>query len=155
MKVYIVTTGCYSDYCIDRVFTDRAKAEEYRKWCYDANDVEEYDTSDDYHVNKYYKIWVTYRVNDDGNNQKPHMRIETCCNPTRNFTSVNDYHKYGGKYIDLTLVRYIPESNWNEEFYRNKYIKAIYDLAATARQLSFEGFTNKQINEIWEQTISD
>jgi len=48
MKVYIVTSGCYSDYSIDAVFTDRKKAEMY---CAIHNvedqDIEEWETEDD------------------------------------------------------------------------------------------------------------
>ena len=40
MKIYIVTCGSYSDYCINKVFTDKDKAEEYRKWCEENADEE-------------------------------------------------------------------------------------------------------------------
>lgn len=48
MKIYIATSGCYSDYSIDAVFTDRKKAEMY---CAIHNqvdqDIEEWETEDD------------------------------------------------------------------------------------------------------------
>ena len=53
MKVYIVTSGIYSDYCINRVYIDKNKANEYAEWL--ANDhvtVEEYDISDDDAIEK-------------------------------------------------------------------------------------------------------
>lgn len=155
MKIYIVTCGSYSDYRIDKVFTDKAKAEEYRKWCYDANDVEEYDTEDDCQFDKYYKIFVSYRVHDNEINNKPDIMVERCSDRRCSYTIVDDCHRYGGKYIDIHICRYIPETNWNEEFYVNKYTKAIYDFAAQARQLLSEGFTDRQINEMWNQTIKD
>lgn len=47
MKVYIVTSGCYSDYHINAVFLDKAQAEYY---CalhkLEDADIEEYDTDD-------------------------------------------------------------------------------------------------------------
>ena len=56
MKIYIVTSGIYSDYCIRRVFTNKEKAEEYREWLHDSNEVEEYDTSDDIPTEKKYCV---------------------------------------------------------------------------------------------------
>lgn len=51
MKVYIVTSGEYSDYQIEKVFLDKAKAEEYSKKATtdhygESYDVEEFDTDD-------------------------------------------------------------------------------------------------------------
>lgn len=49
MKIYIVTSGCYSDYGIDAVFLSKEKAEFYAKHCAikeDYPEVEEYETSD-------------------------------------------------------------------------------------------------------------
>ena len=53
------------------------------------------------------------------------------------------------------MLRYVPEENWNEDFYRNKYTKAIYDIAAITRQKLFEGFTDDQINEMFNATLKD
>ena len=153
MKIYIVTRGEYSDYYIDRVFTDRAKAEEYREWCADANDIEEYETDDNCVVDKYYHISVTYTVYAGNRYEKPTVRIEKCHAKCLGYASVSDYRyaTYSNGYARLYLSRYIPEANWNEEFYTNRYIKAIYDLAAQAKQLLLEGWTDSQINEVWNQ----
>ena len=80
MKIYIVTCGYYSDYYINKVFTDKDKAEEYRKWCTDANDLEVYDTEDDFQFTKFYKITVSYRINDNGRNKEPTISINRCTN---------------------------------------------------------------------------
>lgn len=52
MKIYIVTSGCYSDYGIDAVFLDEKEAEKYiatknkeDAW-HDNYDIEEYETQD-------------------------------------------------------------------------------------------------------------
>ena len=157
MKIYIVTCGSYSDYYINKVFTDKDKAEEYRKWCCDANDLEEYDTEDDFEFKKFYKVIVNYRNNDNGRNSDPTIYIEKCMNEQvyGNYTSFDDGHRYGARYVDLHIKRYIPEENWNEEFYRNKYTKAAYDLMAIARQKLFEGFTDKQITEMFNEMYKD
>lgn len=157
MKIYIVTRGCYSDYYIDKVFTDKDKAEEYRKWCDDANDLEVYDTEDDFQFKKFYNITVNYRVNDNGRNKEPTINIYRYNSDEiyENYTSVSDMHRYGGKYIDICMVRFISEENWNEDFYRNKYTKAIYDIAAIVKQKLFEGFTDDQINKMFNATLKD
>ena len=157
MKVYIVTCGSYSDYHINKVFTDKDKAEEYRKWCYDANDVEVYDTEDNFEFTKFYHVIINYRNNDNGRNSEPTVNIERCTHERRcnNYTSFSDSHRYGGRYVDIYISRYIPEENWNEEFYKNKYIKAAYDLMAIARQKLIEGFSDGKITEMFNETYRD
>ena len=157
MKIYIVTCGSYSDYYIDKVFTDKDKAEEYRKWCRGANDVEVYDTEDDYEFKHFYKITVQYKNNDNGRNSEPTINVEKYVHEQMcdNYTSFSDMHRFGGRYVELYMVRYIPEEKWNEEFYRNKYTKAAYDLMAIARQRLFEGFTDAQITEMFNETYKE
>lgn len=63
MKVYIVTSGEYSDYGIRRVFTDKERAELYcamHESDYDAPEVEEWD-ADDVEIDSskpYMRRWV-------------------------------------------------------------------------------------------------
>jgi hypothetical protein len=157
MKVYIVTCGEYSDYYIDRVFTDRTKAEEYREWRVDANDIEEYEVDDGCVVDKYYHVIVSYTFYAGNRYEKPTARIEKCNVKCLGYASVSNYNYplYSSGHVSLRLSRYIPEANWNEEFYTNRYIKAIYDLAAQAKQLLLEGWTDRQINEMWNKTLAD
>ena len=146
MKVYVVTAGAYSDYRIEKIFTDKAKAEEYKEWLPEANDIEEYETEDNLVMDKYYKIVVSYRVNDNGLNESPYVGITKCLAEDiyDNHTSYSEY--YFSRCFTLSIVRFIPEQNWNEEFYRNKYTKAIYDLAAIAKYHKQEGASEKDIN---------
>lgn len=47
MKIYIVTSGCYSDYHIDAVFLEKEQAEYYcASYASDEANIEEYDTDD-------------------------------------------------------------------------------------------------------------
>ena len=153
MKIYIVTCGEYSDYYIDKVFTDKEKAEEYRKWRPESNEVEEYDTEDDCVIDKYYKIVVDYRTYDYNRFENPNVRIERCNSKRKGYVHVSDYHKrcYTNQHTQIVLVRYISEANWNEEFYTQRYTKAVYDLMAQAKQLLSEGWTDSQINAMWDQ----
>lgn len=157
MKIYIVTAGSYSDYHIEKVFTDKEKAENYRKWCYDANDLEEYETEDDFQFKGFYQVMVEYKINDNGRNDPPKVSVTMCTNEhiTINNTNVTDYHRYGGKCLRIWMLRHIPEENWNEEFYRKKYTKAVYDIAAIVQQKLIEGFTIEQINELLNTTYRE
>lgn len=129
------------------------KAEEYSKWCSDANDVEEYDTEDNCAFEKYYKIHISYAIYDNNRIEQPRVFIERCTRKTKGYVSVSDYHDSccKTKHTAVYLCRCISESNWNEEFYTQRYIKAVYDLMAQAKQLLFEGWTDRQINEMWNQ----
>lgn len=151
MKVYVVTSGCYSDYTIEKVFTDEAKAEEYAEWLCNSNPVEEYDTEDNLVVEKYYKINIYMKVYDTGNSE-PNVHIYKECDKnswgTRGIYYL-DYHKREGGYFEIYINRLIPAQNWNEEFYVNKYTKAIYDLAAIAKQKRTEGATEKDIQQLF------
>lgn len=52
MKVYLVTSGTYSDYGVEAIFLDRQNAEAYcaardtHSNCYDLHSIEEWDNSD-------------------------------------------------------------------------------------------------------------
>ena len=59
-KVYLVTSGCYSDYHVDYVFTSKAKAEAFIEKGNDSDDgdiyqIEEMDITES--VPKVYKYW--------------------------------------------------------------------------------------------------
>lgn len=48
-KVYIVTSGAYSDFCNEAVYTDRAKAEEHHKFLEESGEhtgIEEWELND-------------------------------------------------------------------------------------------------------------
>lgn len=156
MKVYVVTAGSYSDYHIEKVFTDKAKAEEYAEWLYEPNPVEEYETEDDLQVNKYYKILINMCIHDFKNGE-PTVLVSKECEANfynRGYIYYTDYHKYGSDYFTIGINRLIEAQNWNEEFYTNKYTKAIYDLAAIAKQKRAEGATEQDIKKLFEEMDS-
>jgi hypothetical protein len=160
VKVYVVTSGCYSDYTIIKIFTDRQKAEEYKEWVIDANDVEEYDTADDLAYCKYYKVIVSYTERTDNKNDPLEIRIEKCLQSDMYIfggVAYSDYSliPYTNTKFVLTMVRFIPEQNWNEEFYRNKYTKAMYDNVAIAKQKRLEGWSEKDIRILFNNKEDD
>ena len=149
MKVYVVTSGSYSDYTIQKIFTDKAKAEEYKEWLDDSNDIEEYETEDGLVVNKYYRVLINYTKY---NNQEtaPSIRVTK-----QTFKDNYIWYSEGidwqhNAYSELSLVRCIQAQNWNEEFYRNKFTKAIYDLMAIAQHHRAEGASVEDVQKLFE-----
>lgn len=63
-KIYIVTTGCYSDYSIEAVFTTKKKAKDYVQQNGTDYNIEEYEL--DKEVFKVEKLWrVEFTLNED------------------------------------------------------------------------------------------
>lgn len=152
MKVYVVTSGSYSDYGIDKVFTDRAKAEEFCEWntgwIGDSSRIEEYETEDDLIVDKYYEIKVEYTWYDNGGFE-PSYRITKYAHENKEYTWYDEGDDRHGHYYKLTLYRCVGAQNWNEEFYVNKFKKAVYDLAAIVKMRKLEGFSKRNIQELF------
>lgn len=158
MKVYVVTSGCYSDYGIDKVFTDRAKAEEFCEWHTgwngDSSRIEEYETEDDLVVDKYYKIEIEYLWYDNGAFE-PSFVFTKCTYKGDRFTWYEEGKDRYGYFYELTLYRYVSAENLDEEFYTNKYKKAVYDFAAIIKAQKAEGATEKDILELLEGMSDD
>lgn len=155
MKIYVVTAGSYSDYHIEKVFTDKLKAEEYRQWLYDANDIEEYETEDDLNIEKFYKIVVSYTVYDNGKDEAPIISIAKCTSEDIYADRIGYSEYERARHFMISIVRFIPEQNWNEEFYRNKYTKAIYDLAAIVKYHRTMGASEEDIRKLLDATYAD
>ena len=71
MKIYVVTSGSYSDYCIKKIFTNKDKAEHFSRWCYDSQ-VEEYETSDEDAITPVYQVHFAFELSD---NKHPYINI--------------------------------------------------------------------------------
>jgi len=85
MKIYILTSGSYSDYRIEGVFTDKSIAESMTKNFYDA-EVEEFD-SDPINLNtlEAFKEWNFFFVSFDDNGEIFQSYL--------NYPGFNDYHR--------------------------------------------------------------
>lgn len=146
MKVYIVTSGTYSDYMIQKIFLDKDKAEEYRKWLPDSNDVEEYDTSDDDTIDKKYKVRVVLKWYPN-KEEKLIARSWKDCESDYNY---NYYSNYSDIWEELAVVRTVNADNYSEQYWKDKLTKFIYDLRAYVNQLKAEGFNEKFIKDAIE-----
>ena len=142
MKVYVVTSGTYSDYMIRKIFLNKYKAEEYKKWLPDSNDVEEYDTSDDDIINKSYKV----RIDLKWYTNKKEKLIAGAWKDCESDYNYNYYYNYSD-WEELTVVRTLNGDNFNEQFYKDKLTKHIYDLKAYVEYLKTEGYNEKQIRD--------
>ena len=144
MKVYVVTSGIYSDYSIERVFLDKNKASEYAEWSgSDHVTVEEYDTSDNDYINKQYYVRVTlkwYKNKEEKISTTSYRHCESDYN-------YNYYTNYGVTGDELVVVRTVNADNYDEQYYKDKLTKHIYDLKAYVEYLKTEGCDEKQIEE--------
>lgn len=144
MKVYIVTDGFYSDYNIQKVFSNRDAAEEYKKWHNCSNDVEEYEvydeafTKDDGEKTMFIKVQGTVypeAVVDIKFDIHPRMLDNR---RIRKDVGINSLFCKQGTY-GIYYYNYISADKWDEEKYKLKFTKILYDLVAVARNLLSEG----------------
>lgn len=144
MKIYIVADGYYSDYHIERVFSNKEAAEEYRYWHNIENEIEEYEVADTASCTagkRYWYIKVSGIVYPEAvvdlryeihpvtildTQAKGDVRIDIWEYKYKNTLKMYNYH-------------YVPAENWNEELYKEKYTKVLYDQAAMIKYLLADG----------------
>lgn len=145
MKVYIITSGIYSDYHINRVFLDKNNANEFAEWLNDDHvTVEEYDTSDDDAVEKQYKVRVDLKWYP---NKKEDL-IARAWKDCESDYSYNCYSNYNDIWEELVVVRTVNADNYSEQYCKDKLTKHIYDLKAYVEYLKTEGCDEKQIRDV-------
>ena len=149
MKVYIVTDGEYSDYMIERVFSNREAAEEYKKWHNIHNEIEEYEVYEEPFLKEDGEPAMFIRVQgivypEAVVDIRYEIRPDMCRdgNITRG-AGIMEYKK-PGVFIIYTY-RYIPADKWDEEKYKAKFTKALYDLAAKAKAMFAEGASIRDV----------
>ena len=144
MKVYIVTDGFYSDYNIQKVFSNRDVAKEYKKWHNCSNDVEEYEiydkafTDDDGEKTMFIKVQGTVypeAVVDIKFDVHPKILDDRLI---RKGVGINNLLWKQDKY-EIYYYNHISANKWDEEKYKLKFTKILYDLVAVARNLLSEG----------------
>lgn len=155
MKVYIVTDGSYSDYTIEKVFSNLDAAEEFKKWRSITNDIEEYEIYDEpFGANDGEKVMfigvqgTVYpeAVVDISFNIRRDMRYD---GSNTKGAGIDSYHRPG--VFTLYNYHYIPADKWDEEKYKAKFTKALYDLAGMAKAMFAEGASIRDV----EQALRD
>ena len=138
MKAYIVTDGTYSDYTIEKVFSNLEAAEEYRKWRRIRNEIEEYEIYDEAFTPGDGKPYMFVRIQgtvypeavvDIRFEYYPEVKkeetIHKCAGLTKHSNNIFTIYKYG----------FVPAELWDEEKYKAKYTKILYDLAGMAKAM--------------------
>lgn len=151
MKVYIVTDGAYSDYMIEKVFSNRAAAEEYRKWHNIHNEIEEYEvydypfTQEDGEKAMVIRVQGTVypeavvNIRFDIRPTMLHDGTITRCAGLFSLPKNNNC-------FDIYSYAYVTIDKWDEEKYKAKFTKSLYDLAALAKSMLAEGANIDMIN---------
>lgn len=162
MKVFVVTNGCYSEYDIERIFSNRPAAEEYKKWHGIRNDIEEFDVYDEPFIKEDGERAMLIRVQGTVYPEAVvNIRFETGHSMIRSYTKTCSAGitrmNYGpdGSFTIYTF-RYVPISIWDEEKWKDKMTKHLYDLAAMVKSMFAEGASISMIEEaLSEQDMED
>lgn len=149
MTVYIVTNGSYSDYTIEKVFSNKPAAEEYKKWHNITNDIEEYEVCDEPFVKEDGEKMMFIRVQgtvypeavvDIRFDIRPTMLLDGT------ITRCSGICSYGKTAYTIFKYIHVPADKWDEEKYKTKITKSLYDLAGIAKSMFAEGATVDMIN---------
>ena len=127
--IYVVTSGCYSDYHIEAVFKDKSKAEYYCT-CHEDCTIEDYSLSDSNIFTPFESVIINFDIYKDKNREDRisfrfrHLAKEDAKWYMENRESVS---VYDNDWISICLWRRLP-NNYDEDKIRNKYTKAYQDL---------------------------
>ena len=155
-KVYIVTSGYYSDYSIERVFLDKEKAEKYVSVSH-RNDlsVEEYDITDlNVELENIKNVKeITYQC-----------EIRTGKEIVISFDDINSIdfeistyvyeYYYNNNELTLSLTRQLRE-NETENQATERIMKIAQDISAEIRYELSNGTTIDEINKMLEVKFND
>lgn len=154
-KIYIVTSGEYSDYGIEKVFLDETKARNYAKYhqaeAWGGMRVEEYEFADEGYELVTSGYWcVTTRIKACRN--RGSSPFFTKFMPTT--TTDMEARENGSKTLfllqdDLTMIvtRYFPESTEEEEA-KAKAEKIAYDILAEINSHIVEGEDAEEVIDL-------
>ena len=143
MKVYIVTTGELDDYAINKVLSNKEKAEEYAEWLEDSNEVKEFEVVDDICFEKRYVVNASLELYDDGK-EKIHCDIYKTMD--KDFNQIN-YFDYRNR-IEISIYRTLNVEVIDELYYKRKCKKELYDIAKFVKDKLANGYNEKKINEL-------
>lgn len=151
MKVYIVTNGDYSDYMIQEVFSNREAAEEYKYWHNIHNEIEVYDVLEAAHTidKRYMFIRVSGLVYPEAvvDIKYDIHPVTVSDNSDKSYRGIYDYSRLKGTFT-LFNDHYVPAENWDEEKYKAKFTKALYDQAALVKYMLADGADIRDIEKV-------
>ena len=150
MKVYIVSNGEYSDYTIERVFSNREAAEEFKKWHHISNDIEEYEIYDEpFRPNEGEKAMFIRVQGTVYPEAMVDIRFDIRCELIRDRAVRRSAGicSYGKTAYTIFKYLYVPADKWDEEKYKAKMTKFLYDLAGVAKALFAEGASVRDVEQ--------
>ncbi len=145
MKVFVVTSGYYSDYTIEKLFSNRPAAEEYRKWHGIHNEVEEFDVYDEPFTTEDGERAMLIRVQGTVYPEAVvNIRFETRHTMIHSYTTtcgagISRRGRGPDNSFDLHVYRCVPIDLWDEEQWKAKMTKTLYDQVAVAKSMFAEG----------------
>jgi hypothetical protein len=156
MKIYVVTSGDYSDYHIDKVFIDEEKAKKYiecqnRYLEYnDKSRLEEYDTEEK-DFESVVEIWVSYEDKPKFKFTKKYMctieSFTTIDKASEDFEISCRWDDWD-KTLKLNMEQVLPININNIDEFKNKYQKICEDLMTQIKSLyEIESWTIDMIND--------
>lgn len=150
MKVYIVTNGEYSDYMIEKVFSNREAAEEFKKWHHISNDIEEYEIYDEpFGPNEGEKTMFIRVQGTVYPEAVVDIRFDIRREMIRDWTLRRSAGicSYGKTAYTIFKYIHVPANKWDEEKYKAKMTRALYDLAGIAKALFAEGASVRDVEQ--------
>ena len=161
MKVYIVTSGCYDEYSIERVFSNEEAAKTFTKWFKGKCYIEEYEIED-----------KPFRLEDG--EQCMFIRIEGSVYPEAivdikfniepvlctessvqwRGQGINGYQR-NNNIFHLYLYRSIRLNDWDEDLYKSKLTDALNTLSKECKDMFAKGATLSEVERyVWFKEIN-
>ena len=164
MKLYVITSGEYSDYGIECIFTDRAKAENYLKyhehedWWSDMR-IEEYESQDDKYTivtNGYHNVIGQCVITVRGRVERFNYRYKGLSDTPIEADKTEIYSHYSDDVDwDLEIIRSFPESTMTKVQAEFKMESILSDTAHEIAHLRLEGHKLKDIVKMLNLTLYD
>ena len=155
-KVYIITSGDYSDYHIERVFQSKEKTEIYAKARNKFASIETFELSDDCID----KLTVTGKFlrGDIAIGRAPGVWLDYDCRHPDEYISMGEHDEYcfvseeliSGVYVcHLVMGKFIPKDQWREQETIDRFSKVLTDKMAEVKSMLADGLTIDTINQVW------
>lgn len=152
--IYVVTAGNYSDYHIEAIFEDEAKAEYYCT-CHENCEIEEYGFSDERIFTPFNSVVINFTIRKNEKDEIDftfkHLSKEDGDFYLKNRDEISVYDH---DWVILTLYRRLPDK-YDEQKIRDKYTKVYQDLRAEILYIASEtdcsSYENEKIAEEYIQ----
>ena len=143
--LYVVTSGCYSDYHIEAIFKDKEKAEFYCT-CHEDCDIKDWTLDDDRVFTVFDMVTISFTIRKDREDNVSfrfrHLTEEDASYLAENREGVSVY----GDWMTIVLHRRLP-SNYNEQKIKDKYTKVYQDLRAEILYMMSEVDSNSSYEQ--------